>query len=141
MTYMVDMVDPDEWEVEVYELQNKIFPEDTIVQPDYGVWWFLFDDQNPVGFANVGPSRSDPESWFLARAGILPEHTGNRLQRPLIRARTEYLEQIGIPKAVTYTMPDNPASSNNLIAEGFRLYRPDVLYADTEALYWRKTIG
>lgn len=139
--YTIEQVDADEWEYDLLILQTRIFPDDSVVQPEDGVWWLLFyGPENPVGFASVRPSIIDPEAWFLSRCGILPEHTGHGLQRSLINHRLSYLRAIGVKTATTYTVPDNPASSNNLIKCGFKLYRPEPLFANEDTLYWKRPV-
>jgi len=36
---------------------------------------------------------------------------------------------------------DNPASANNFIRAGYRLYRPEYPWAYSNTLYWRKMIA
>jgi ribosomal protein S18 acetylase RimI-like enzyme len=74
----------------------------------------------------------DGDTIYLSRCGVLPDARGLGLQRRLIRARLRGRRG----PAVTYTAAWNCASSNNLIACGFRLYTPVRAWAGRDVLYW-----
>jgi GNAT superfamily N-acetyltransferase len=73
---------------------------------------------------------------YLCRAGVLPAHRGQGLQKRLIRARIQVAKEKGMNWLVTDTN-DNPASGNSLIACGFKLFEPTVPWAANGAIYWR----
>jgi GNAT superfamily N-acetyltransferase len=70
---------------------------------------------------------------------VLPEFRGQGLQKRLIRIRLKTAKAIGMNWAVTDTY-DNPASGNNMIACGFKLFIPSDPWGVGRTLYWRKRI-
>jgi ribosomal protein S18 acetylase RimI-like enzyme len=85
-----------------------------------------------------------PGTAFLSRSGVLPECRGVGLQKALLRARIRYLKRHHpeVSHALTYTMVTNAASSNSLIACGFKLWRPETgdWWVGPEVNYWRKAL-
>jgi ribosomal protein S18 acetylase RimI-like enzyme len=85
-----------------------------------------------------------PGTAFLSRSGVLPECRGHGLQKALLRARISYLKRRHpeVSHALTYTMVTNAASSNSLIACGFKLWRPETgdWWVGPEVNYWRKAL-
>lgn len=79
-------------------------------------------------------------TWFFDRAGVAVPWRGHRLQRRLIRRRLDAARAEHGVRAVTYTMPTLTRSANNLIACGFRLYRPRVLWYGADVLYWQRPV-
>ena len=117
----------------VAALDAVCFPEDgppTWEQFKTGQWWLVRHKGATIGFASavhIG------DTIVLTRAGIHPDHRGRNLQRRLIDHRVVWARSSGADKAITYTSTDNPASSNNLIAVGFRVFSPETWPTD-EAL-------
>lgn len=108
-----------------------------------GGHWFLIHTVDaagpkiPVGFAMLKPSMRWHRTGYLARAGVLPEHRGNKLQLRLIRARIKLARNLGWRWLISETI-DNPQSANNLIAAGFRAYHPKVKWNKRkDATFWR----
>lgn len=93
-----------------------------------------------VGFACFLPTQADPTWGYLARAGVLPQARGYGLQRKLIRVREAYAKRSGYKVIVTDTANLNVASSNSLIACGYKLYTPHTRWGFASGNYWRKTL-
>lgn len=104
-----------------------------------GHWWVAYDGDQPVAFAGLAPSKSTPGAGYLCRAGVLPSHRGQGLQRRLLEARERKARALSMPALVTDTF-DNPHSSNNLIKAGFRMYEPQAPYGRLGTCYWRKPL-
>lgn len=103
-------------------------------------WWGAFHRDEPeelVGFAGMLASSVEPGSMYLNRSGVLKMHRGAGLQRLLIRARLKRAKDLGADSCTSDTY-DNPFSANNLIAEGFRAYRPVTPWRTEGTVYWRK---
>lgn len=127
--------------LEIYELQVLTLPDDAVILPDDAVWWIVYSGQDPVAHCAVQQSEHDPGRWFLIRAGVLKAYRGQGLQKRMIRKRLSFLRaETDAYLAYTYTSPHNVPSSNSLISTGFKLYRPEELYAGDEMLYWKKDI-
>lgn len=121
-------------------LHAECFPED--LQPGlHGDWWVVDNDGEPVAFAGLWQSLSLPGAGYLCRAGVLPRARGAGLQRRLIDARERCAKRKGWNALITDTSFGNIRSANNLIARGFRLYKPERQWSFDDALYWRKIIG
>ena len=101
-----------------------------------GWWWIAYDGGNPVGFAVLCPSVRWCDCGYLSRAGVIPSARGKGLQKKLIRARMRKARSVGYRWLVSDTT-DNPASSNSLIATGFKLFNPSQPWAYRRSLYWR----
>lgn len=118
-------------------LQRSCLPGDTVYEPSNGWWYVAYDeDMVPAGFAGVVPSIRWGDCGYLCRAGVLPSHRGHGLQKKLIRARVKKARQLGWNWLVTDTY-ENPASSNSLIATGFKLFDPTKPWGANKTLYWR----
>ena len=104
---------------------------------DHGHWWLALHETIPVAFAGVVPSTHDHNAGYLCRVGVLPEHCGNALQLRLMRALESRARRIGWSSVVSDTT-ENPASANNFIRAGYRLYRPASPWGYPTTLYWRK---
>lgn len=150
MTYSVrrvDVADPGHAH-DFLEMQAACFPEDYPMAPlmaDTLAWWFAFEDrEDPVGFACLAQGYEDPQTGFLAWAGVMPQARGAGLQRRLIQVRLREAERRGYRRAVTYTRTGNHWSSNNLISCGFRLYPSSSNWAtgkpSSSILYWEKRL-
>lgn len=117
-------------------LDAIIFPDDTAPEADDGAaWWLVFDDDwEPVAYAGVYPyvDAEAPNTWFLLRAGVMPQARGNGLQRKLIKARVRYAVKQGCKRMITYTAGTNVPSMRSLIAEGFRPYYAALTTGPTE---------
>lgn len=109
--------------------------------PDFerGFWWVAYDGSEPVGFAGLTQTFADTKVGYLKRAGVIESYRGRGLQRALIRVRERAARRLGMTLMVTDTT-ENPSSSNNLIACGYRLFSPKNPWAWEHTLYWKKTL-
>lgn len=122
----------------VKQLQRAVFVPSECVPIDDREWWIAYENGEPVGFAGL---RVMDDFGFLCLSGVLPDHRGKGIQRQLIRAREHYCRRKGLTAVITYTVMANPASSNNLIRTGYRLYEPDFAWKGRWVLYWRKELA
>lgn len=125
----------------ILRLQRKTLPHDTPVHPGEAYWWIAYDEAgDAAGYGALKNSVYWLETGFLARAGVLPWARGNGLQRRLIKVRERYARKLGWKFMLTDST-DNPPSSNNLIACGYKLYEPRFPWrASDKSLYWRKAL-
>lgn len=120
-------------------LQLEALPGDQPASTEQGHWWIAFADGSPVAFAGLYVSAQDPQGGYLCRAGVLPHARGHGLQLRLLRARERYARKLGMQTLYSDTY-DNPHSTNNLIAAGYRAFSPRIRYGFAGATYWRKTL-
>jgi GNAT superfamily N-acetyltransferase len=141
MQYLIKQVDINKSEVKkaLIELQKECLPYDKVVKPVYGYWWIVYQAGVPVGFAALNASLRWTKTGYLMRAGIVPAHQGRGLQRRLIRIRERKARQLGWEYMLSDTHY-NPASSNNLIKCGYKLYDPSVVWAFKASNYWIKKL-
>lgn len=125
---------------DIKRLQREVLPSDRPCDPNEGVWWVAYDDNYPVAFAGLRPSAQWLACGYLCRAGVVETHRGRGLQRRLIQLRERHARRSGMEWIITDTYK-NPASSNSLIACGFRLFEPSVPWGVSQTLYWRKKIN
>lgn len=121
------------------ELDRECFPDDAVCDKD-GYWWIAYDGQRPIAFAGMNPSVQWTHCGYLCRAGVVPAYRGRGLQRRLIQVRERKARKLGWEWVVTYTVPDNYASANNLIRCGYTLYAPAYPWGSKTSLYWRKKL-
>lgn len=125
---------------ELSVLQKKCLPFDTPFDTNYGYWWIVYDASNvPCAFAGLVHSVRWTDCGYLCRVGVLSSHRGHGLQKKLIRARIRQARALGWNWLITDTY-QNPASSNNLIATGFKLFEATKPWGVIETLYWRKKL-
>jgi len=118
-------------------LQKQCLPHDDPSITTSGYWWLVHSEDNvPVAFAGLVPSLRWLDCGYLCRAGVLPAHRGQGIQKKLIRVRVRQARALGWNWLVTDTH-DNPASANSLIARGFKLFDPTKPWGATGTLYWR----
>jgi len=118
-------------------LQKKCLPSDAPFDTSQGYWWIVYDAHNlPCAFAGLVSSVRWLDTGYLCRAGVLPSHRGQGVQKKLIRARVRQARALGWNWLITDTY-DNPASSNSLIATGFKLFEPLKPWGAKGTLYWR----
>jgi GNAT superfamily N-acetyltransferase len=111
---------------------GKVFSE--------GRYWIARVKGELAGFGGMKQSVQFSDCVYLHVSGVLPSFRGHGLQKRLIKARCAAAKREGKVWAVTYTM-NNPASSNSLIACGFRQYEPSKTWSDSDAaIYWRKAL-
>lgn len=117
---------------EIQALDRATLPE-APPSPDTE-WWGCWRDGELIAYA--GARMLSDASYFMSRAGVVPAARGAGLQKRLIRARVRRGYALGALRVATYTLPHNVASSNSLIACGFRTYTPHSEYAGSGAIYW-----
>jgi GNAT superfamily N-acetyltransferase len=136
----LDLRKPENKTVLIY-LQKKCLPHDKPYSVDHGHWWVAYaEDGKPVGFAGLTRSSQWLNAGYMCRAGVLPDYQGHGLQKRLIQVRIRKAKTLNWEWLLTDTT-DNPASSNSLIAMGFKLYEPTVPWGFKNSLYWRLNIG
>ena len=110
--------------------------------PDFGWgrWWLACCDAVPVAFAGLVLSTHACNAGYICRVGVLKKHCGHALQLRLMRAMESRARHNGWICVVSDTT-DNPASANNFIRAGYRLYLPQYPWAYSNTLYWRKPIA
>jgi GNAT superfamily N-acetyltransferase len=106
---------------------------------DVGHWWLAFCETVPVGFAGIIASTHVRNAGYFCRVGVLQAHCGRGLQLRLMRALEMRARRNGWGEVVSDTT-DNLHSANNFIRGGYRLYQPQIPWAWSNTLYWRKPI-
>lgn len=89
-------------------------------------WYILYKNNYPVAF---GGFKIIKNKCYLLRAGVLYDYRGRGYHTKLIRRRVKEASKLKLKEVISYTSIDNYASFNNLIREGFNLYR------------WRRELG
>ncbi len=147
--YTIRRVDTDDEEIAdtIHHLNEVCFADEAPrCEIDLGAWWLVLHGnvfgRKPVAYAGLHPSKRYDCVGYLCRAGVLPEHRGNGLQRRLISVRERHARSLGWTTLVTDTTDSKQEhfnSANNLIREGFELYRPAFPWTrHATTLYWRK---
>jgi len=125
------------------EMDDTCFPEDSYAPlglRKYS-WWFVYDENNKAVAYAVGCSKKD-KSYFLARAGVLPEQRGQNIQQILINERVNMAKSLGLKNVITYTSINNPPSIKNLKKCGFVEWVDAPNYWKTENfISWILNIG
>lgn len=135
----VDITDLDVVEL-VERMHDLVFTDGSVKPPMIGDWWIVYHYDEPVGFCQLTLSASAARRGYLYRAGVLQGHRGHGLQRRMIRVREKHARKYGWDAMVTDTHM-NPASGNNLIACGYRLFSPpNGGWGFPAANYWRKNL-
>lgn len=108
-------------------------------QFELGAWWLAYQGDDAVAFAGVVPSTYARNSGYLSRVGVLQRHWGRGLQLRLMRAVEARGRRIGWDSIVSDTT-DNSFSANNFIKAGYRLFEPELPWAWSHTLYWRRSL-
>jgi hypothetical protein len=146
MTYRITRVDGDDDNIAelLRELHDETFGDAAPqIDPEQGWWWIAYSvdgGRDVAGFCWLTPTDADPlRIGYLKRAGVLMPHRGQRLQRRFVRVREAQARRVGLKTLVTDTS-DNPSSANNLIACGYRIYRPPEPWGFPHTIYWYKDL-
>ena len=142
MKYRIVSVDTSKPEVAqlLALLQKTCLPADKVYSITKGYWYVVYTQRNEaVGFGGVVPSSRWSDTMYLCRAGITRAHQGQGLQKRLIRQRIKVAKALGMNWVITDTN-ENPASANNLIATGFKMFEPSKPWGFKTALYWKYRI-
>jgi len=137
--YRIRAVEVSEFGDDIIEMDLACLKEEAIKPELIDQWWIAFLDDAPVAYAGLHPSSHHKRAGFLARAGVLPKHRGNGLQRRLIRVREKEAIKRRLFRMVSFTR-NNPPSANNLIACGYSVFIPKKLWAPSDATYWHKVL-
>ena len=124
----------------IEQMHNVCMPEVELPPMD-GYWWLAYRGREPVAYASLHPSLRYRNVGYLSIVGVLPSARGNALQRRLIKVREAKAKKLGWDILITDTIPENPASSNNLIKCGYVTYVPERPWKVDGALYWRKYLS
>ncbi len=143
MSYSIRKVDTDDDEIVelLKHLHDEVFAS-TVPQinPERGWWWLAHDGREVAGFCGLTPAWGQPRDvGYLKRAGVRLPHRGQGLQRRLVRVREAQARRVGLRSLVTDTT-NNPASSNNLINCGYRIYQPSEPWGFNNTIYWYKDL-
>lgn len=122
------------------QLHSEFFRLDELIEFDSGSWWIAYDGTKPIGFCGVNASSSWRKTGYMCRAGVKWDYRGLGLHRRLIQVRVRYAKKQAWTHLVTDTT-DNCSSANNLIANGFRMYKPSKPWGLPGACYWIKKLG
>ena len=146
MVYRLSEVDGTDDEISelLRELHDETFGNTAPqINPEHGHWWLAYaldGTREVAGFCGLTPTFAHPKSvGYLKRAGVLLGHRGQGLQKRFVRVREARARRNGWTSLITDTT-DNPSSSNNLIACGFRIYRPPHPWGFPETIYWTKDL-
>lgn len=123
----------------LHKMQKICLPHDAPYFPEIAKYWAGFDQGEPVAFCIIAPSMRWSDTVYLARAGVLPSHRGQGLQRRMITIRERWARRNGFVWAITDTA-ENPASANSLMSLGYRMFDPSKPWALDYSLYWRKKL-
>ena len=136
---MVDVSDDDVADT-LADLHRLTF-FDAAAMPDFdlGVWWLAYCGDDPVAFAGVVPSTHARNCGYFSRVGVLQQHWGRGLQLRLTKAIEARSRRIGWNSIVSDTT-NNSFSANNFIKAGYRLFEPEVPWAWSHTLYWRRSL-
>jgi len=122
-------------------LQYLCLPQDAPLPIGGHFWWLAWREDYPVAFAALTVHEYDDFQFgHLSRAGVLPDHRGNGLQRRLIGVREKKAKALGLPLVISTTY-NNAPSGNNLISCGYRLYTPADPWMAEGTNYWTKKLS
>jgi GNAT superfamily N-acetyltransferase len=121
-------------------LQLETLPNDAPRDTRKGLWWVAYQGTEPIGFAGLVPSSRWTDAGYMCRAGVVRAYRGKGIQKRLIRVRERKARELGWKWLITDTASYNVASSNNLAACGFKLFRPSSPWGYEDGLYWRKAL-
>ena len=122
-------------------LQKVCLPSDSVYPTTEGYWHVIYSQNGEaVGFGGIVPSTRWSDTMYLCRAGVVPTHQGQGLQKRLIRQRLKVAKKLGMNWVISDTH-QNPASANNLIAVGFKMFEPSQPWGLKTALYWKYKIN
>jgi GNAT superfamily N-acetyltransferase len=136
---MVDASDDDVADTLADLHRLTFFDAAAMPQFDIGAWWLAYHGDDAVAFAGVVPSSHARNSGYFSRVGVTQRHWGRGLQLRLMRAIEARGRRIGWDSIVSDTT-NNSSSANNFIKAGYRLYEPEVPWAWSHTLYWRRSL-
>lgn len=111
------------------------FPTDDPITDWYeSDWYIVYESGEAIAYGSKKELAGD--ITYLNRVGVLPHHRGKGIQKKLLDRR---IKEAQGKQIITYTVMNNPASSNNLIRKGFLLFTPENRWVGDEVLYWIKS--
>lgn len=134
--YKIRMVDASDDDVaDTLDDLHRLAFFDAAAMPQFelGGWWLAYHGDDAVAFAGVVPSTCARNSGYFSRVGVL------QLQLRLMRAVETRGRRIGWDSIVSDTT-DNSFSANNFIKAGYLLFEPEVPWAWSHSLYWRRSL-
>lgn len=141
--YIIRKVDPIAYAEDIAHMMAMGFNSEAGTRPTTFIgmsWWMAFHlvdgREDPVGCASMCHSGLEEGAFYMARAYVDPDHRGQGLQKKLILARVARARELKGTHVSSDTY-DNPPSTNNLIACGFRAYRPSSVWRGEGTKYWR----
>jgi GNAT superfamily N-acetyltransferase len=143
LTYRIREVDAQDEDISetLADLHRLTFFESApIAEFDWGHWWLAVHGRMSVAFAGLIPSTHISNAGYFCRVGVLKEHCGQSLQLRLMRALELRARHNGWTWLISDTT-DNPASANNFIKAGYRLFNPADAWGWPRTLYWRKSLA
>ncbi len=123
----------------IKRMNNQCFDGYDVDETVTGVFFVTTVNGKPAGFASV--RRVSPTAYELTRAGVLSGHRGRGIQCRLIRARIKWAKRNDVEVLLTYTTLDNFESMSNLLKCGFRFHTPEMEWAGSGVMYFRKEIS
>lgn len=123
----------------ILRLQEETFPYDDKTSADEGFWWLAYDGKAIVAFVQMTHVESWPYTGYISRVGVLPSHRGKGLQKRLMRACERKAKQLGWTRMISTTY-NNPPSTNNFIALGYKTYEPNIRWGADGTNYWVKEL-
>jgi GNAT superfamily N-acetyltransferase len=139
MQLKIRAVSGDAMRAELLDLQLTILPCDKPADTTLGWWWIVFDEGEPVGFAGLHRSNKFGDTGYLCRSGVMSKYRGKGLQKRLIRVRERRARQERMVWLISDTY-ENPPSTNNLIACGYKTYIPREPWGADGVTYWVKRV-
>jgi len=136
---MVDASDDDVAEILADLHRLTFFDAAAMPQFELWAWWLAYHGNDAVAFAGVVPSTYLRNSGYFSRVGVLQRHWGKGLQLRLMRA-VEARGRCNGWNSIVSDTTDNRFSANNFIKAGYRLYEPEVPWAWSHTLYWRRSL-
>lgn len=103
-------------------------------------FWFVYNNNDIIGYC-ASTQYEMPWVSFLSGCAILPDFRGHGLQSRCIKVREQRAKKLGYTRCVSYTIPSNIYSANNLIKNGYKLYIPPTFWGGKNQLYFQKYIG
>ena len=97
-------------------------------------WWVGVEDGQIIAYCGCLYSHT---FCLFNRSWVHPKYRGNGIQKKLIKVREKAAREKD-SLIITYITIDNPASGNNLISQGFKMYTPSWQYAGTDKVYFKK---
>ena len=115
--------------IHFYGCENEFKPNRT--------WWVIKVEGEIIAYC--GAIFTD-DICIFNRAWVRKDYRGLGIQQRLIEARLKEAKLLGCYRAITYTIPSNIYSANNLITKGFKLYSPQFSWVGKGQLYFFKDL-